>query len=136
VARAKDTDIARLVGLAKLEQQAFDKRNKEERVKLSGEFHRQLARLCGNQVLSDFLAELVSRTSLIIALYESPGAVPCSHSEHLEIANAIQRRDSAKAVQYMDYHLRHIEAQIDLKETFQQADFSTLFSGESGKSSN
>jgi DNA-binding GntR family transcriptional regulator len=133
VAHAKDTDIARLVSLAKLEQQAFDKQNKEERVKLSGEFHRQLARLCGNQVLSDFLAELVSRTSLIIALYESPGAVPCSHSEHLEIANAIQRRDSAKAVQYMDYHLRHIEAQIDLVETFQQAEFSALFSPEGAK---
>jgi DNA-binding GntR family transcriptional regulator len=69
----------------------------------------------------------VSRSSLIIALYESPGAVPCSHTEHLEIANAIMARDTARAVQHMDNHLRHIEAQIDLTQGNQVPDFGQLF---------
>ena len=127
IGAAADADVARLIEIAKSEQLAFERGDKRERLKLSGEFHRQLAQIGGNQVLTEFLTELVSRTSLIIALYESPGAVPCSHSEHLEIANAILRRDAAKAMQYMDHHLQHIEAQIDLSHGAESADFTVLF---------
>lgn len=127
IQRAATADIAELIALARAEQVAFKAGNKQERVKLSGDFHRKLARLGGNGVLGEFLNELVSRTSLIIALYESPGAVPCSHNEHLEIANAIKRRDVAKAVQYMEHHLLHIEAQTDLTDMHQKVDFRTLF---------
>jgi DNA-binding GntR family transcriptional regulator len=127
MARASDADIGDLIATAKSEQVAFEAGNKQERLKLSGDFHRQLAKLGGNTVLGDFLNELVSRTSLIIALYESPGAVPCSHSEHLEIADAIRRRDVAKAVQYMEHHLLHIEAQTDLTDVHQRVDFRALF---------
>jgi DNA-binding GntR family transcriptional regulator len=127
VARASDADIAELIATAKSEQLAFEAGNKQERLKLSGDFHRRLAKLGGNKVLGDFLNELVSRTSLIIALYESPGAVPCSHSEHLEIADAMKRRDIAKTVQYMEHHLLHIEAQTDLTDIHQKVDFRSLF---------
>jgi len=125
--RASDEDLKDLVKLAKSEHQAHQRDDKSQRLKLSGDFHRQLAVLSGNAVLQSFLAELVSRSSLIIALYESPGAVPCSHSEHLEIANAMVARDSNKAVQYMDSHLRHIEAQLDLTSSSALPDFSQLF---------
>jgi DNA-binding GntR family transcriptional regulator len=127
VARASDADIAELIATANSEQLAFEAGNKQERLKLSGDFHRRLAKLGGNKVLGDFLNELVSRTSLIIALYESPGAVPCSHSEHLEIADAMKRRDVAKTVQYMEHHLLHIEAQTDLTDIHQKVDFRSLF---------
>jgi len=127
VTHASDAEVAELIATAKSEQLAFDAGNKQERVKLSGDFHRRLARLGGNRVLGDFLNELVSRTSLIIALYESPGAVPCSHSEHLEIADAMKRRDVLKAVQYMEHHLLHIEAQTDLTDVDQKVDFRSLF---------
>ncbi len=126
-AQASDVETSGLVKTARAEKLAFERGDKQQRVKLSGDFHRHLAELGGNEVLKGFLNELVSRTSLIIALYESPGAVPCSHSEHLEIANAIQRRDTKKAIQYMDHHLRHIEAQIDLTDAFKPVDFKSLF---------
>jgi DNA-binding GntR family transcriptional regulator len=125
--RASNAELHNLVKLAKSEQLAFNKGPKSDRVKLSGDFHRQLARLSGNAVLESFLEELVSRSSLIIALYESPGAVPCSHTEHLEIANAMVARDLPKAVQYMEHHLRHIEAQIDLTVNTLAPDLATLF---------
>jgi DNA-binding GntR family transcriptional regulator len=127
VAKASDSELQSLVKLAKAEQKAFASGKKADRVKLSGDFHRQLAILSGNAVLENFLAELVSRSSLIIALYESPGAVPCSHSEHLEIANAMVMRAAPKAVEYMEHHLRHIEAQIDLTVDNIAPDFATLF---------
>jgi DNA-binding GntR family transcriptional regulator len=127
IRHAGDGELDTLVKLARTEQSASERGSKQQRVTLSGDFHRQLATLGRNSVLSEFLNELVSRTSLIIALYESPGAVPCSHSEHLEIADALRRRDVMKAVQYMDHHLQHIEAQIDLSDAFQGADFDKLF---------
>jgi DNA-binding GntR family transcriptional regulator len=133
VANASDSDLKALVRIAKSEHQAYTREHKTERLKLSGDFHRQLAVLAGNGVLDGFLVELVSRTSLIIALYESPGAVPCSHTEHLEIANAMVARDGLKAAEYMEHHLRHIEAQIDLTTNVQPPDFKALFSGPAGR---
>lgn len=122
-----DRDIATLVDTARQEKKAAEKGDKEQRLKLSGTFHLQLARIGGNPVLTGFLTELVSRSSLIIALYESPGAVPCSHGEHLEIANAIRQRNRARAVQYMSHHLQHIEAQLDLSNALVNVDFGQLF---------
>lgn len=129
VATGSDEGIATLVQTAKSEKAADESGNKPERVKLSGDFHRQLAKIAGNTILCGFLNELISRTSLIIALYESPGAVPCSHGEHLEIANALMRRDARKAVQYMEHHLQHVEAQIELSDSYQRIDFGKLFRG-------
>ncbi len=127
IENATDKEIAALVDTARQEKKAAENGDKEERLKLSGSFHTQLAKIGGNPVLTDFLTELVSRTSLIIALYESPGAVPCSHGEHLEIATAIRQRNRARAVQYMNHHLQHIEAQLDLSNAHVNVDFSRLF---------
>ena len=127
VSLAHDADIDELGRLVVAEKSAFDAGDKTQRLSLSGDFHRQLAKLAGNSVLEDFLNELISRTSLIIALYESPGAVPCSHGEHLEIVGALKRRDAKKAAQFMDHHLQHIEAQIELSETYARVDFKTMF---------
>jgi len=128
VATADDGSIDELGKIVIAEKSAFDTGDKALRLNLSGNFHRQLARLAGNSVLDDFLNELISRTSLIIALYESPGAVPCSHGEHMEIVGALKRRDAKKAAQFMDHHLQHIEAQIELSEDYVRVDFKNMFS--------
>lgn len=128
VATADDGSIDELGKIVIAEKSAFDTGDKALRLNLSGNFHRQLARLAGNSVLDDFLNELISRTSLIIALYESPGAVPCSHGEHMEIVAALKRRDAKKAAQFMDHHLQHIEAQIELSEDYVRVDFKNMFS--------
>ena len=127
VATASDAGLDELSALVRLEANAADKGQMTERVKLSGDFHRKLAELAGNAILSGFLTDLISRTSLIIALYESPGAVPCSHTEHREIADVLKRRDARKAVQFMNHHLQHIEAQLELSESPVTADFGEIF---------
>lgn len=127
VEHVREQDIDALAALVADEKKAFEVGDKRRRLTLSGEFHSRLARLSGNEVLASIVAELVSRTSLIIALYELPGAVPCSHGEHLEIIDAVKRRDARKAIQYMDHHLQHIEAQIDLSDSSFAVDFAKLF---------
>ena len=126
-ATISDAGIELLTQVVAAEAAANEAGNKPERIQLSGNFHRHLATLAGNEVLAGFVNELVSRTSLIIALYEAPGAAPCLHGEHMEIVAALKRHDAAKSVQYMDHHLQHIEAQIELSEGQDKVDFKSIF---------
>lgn len=126
-ATISDEEIGRLTALLAEEAEALASNDKKRRLQLSGDFHLELATLAGNAVMRGFVQELVSRTSLIIALYESPGAVPCSQSEHSDIIDALKRRDAKAAASIMEHHLRHIEAQIDLADQPSRVDFSTLF---------
>ncbi|MGA0541958.1 GntR family transcriptional regulator [Neotabrizicola sp. VNH66] len=125
--RAQGKELDGLRGIVEEERRAQEADDKRRRVQLSGDFHRALAGLAGNDVLATFLSELVSRTSLIIALYEKPGAVPCSCEEHQEIIDALARRDEAAAIDRMSHHLKHIESQVDLSQSTGGVDFRSLF---------
>lgn len=131
VARLAETvtaaELARLQALLDAEAAALAANDKRRRLSLSGEFHQILAALAGNRVMAEFVRELVSRTSLIIALYESPGAVPCSQHEHGDIIGALAARDGQRAAALMDHHLRHIEEQIELTDSPSRVDFAALF---------
>jgi len=122
-----DEAIARLYTIVNAEADSQEQNDKRRRLQLSGDFHRELASIAGNDVLRDFVHELISRSSLIIALYESPGAVPCSYEEHKQIVEALQSRDPDVVSRHMDDHLRHIEAQIDLSDVPARIDFKALF---------
>ncbi|HWW68802.1 MAG TPA: GntR family transcriptional regulator [Duganella sp.] len=83
-------------------------------IRLGGEFHLLLAELAGNHVLRRFMAELVSRCSLIIALYETPGAPMCGNDEHQDLATLIEQGDVAEATHLIEHHLLEIEARLRL----------------------
>lgn len=119
--------LDRLRAIVAEEMRAQLANDKRRRVQLSGDFHQALADLADNEVLAGFLQELVSRTSLIIALYEVPGAVPCSCDEHGEIIDMIARGDEEGAVERMSHHLKHIESQVDLSRSADGVDFKSLF---------
>ncbi len=55
--------------------------------------------------------EIVSRCSLIVALYEPPGNAACEHDEHERIVDCIARRDGEGAAALMVEHLRSAGAQ-------------------------
>ncbi len=83
-------------------------------IRLAGKFHLDLAAATGNAALEQYLRRVVSQTSLMVALYESPGSNNCSVLEHLEILDAIQARDFTRAEQLMDEHLLGCERQLRL----------------------
>jgi DNA-binding GntR family transcriptional regulator len=122
-----ERDIERLDRVVSAEATSQEQGDKRGRLQLSGDFHRELASIAGNDVLRDFVHELISRSSLIIALYESPGAVPCSYDEHKQIVDALRLRDPDIVSERMERHLRHIEAQIDLSDVPARVDFKSLF---------
>ena len=51
----------------------------------------------GNRLLQRYLSEVVSRCSLILAMYGRPHSSDCGITEHRDIVAALRRRDAAGA---------------------------------------
>ncbi|SEO61506.1 DNA-binding transcriptional regulator, GntR family [Duganella sp. CF517] len=98
-------------------------------IRLGGEFHILLAELAGNHVLQRFMAELVSRCSLIIALYETPGAPMCGNHEHQDLATLIEQGKVAAATHLIEHHLLEIEARLHLDTTHKKVNLAEVLSG-------
>jgi DNA-binding GntR family transcriptional regulator len=96
-------------------------------IRLSGDFHLELAKVSKNTTLTKFIRELIPQTSLVIARYEKPGYATCSHAEHYELIDIIAQGDAQSAVLLMDKHLLRIEEKLDLSEHNVQVDLKTLF---------
>ncbi len=84
-------------------------------IKASGDFHLMLASVAGNAILEKFMAELVARSSLVIALYGRSGISSCGHGDHASILDALEQGDAEKAKSLMLHHIDHIEADLDLR---------------------
>lgn len=109
------------------ERRAFESQDFSSWIRLSGEFHTELASLTGNTVLCECLSGLVARSTLISALYESLGKSSCSFEDHEQILAALDAGDAAHATDLMAQHLRDVELKmlerpargaVDLKEVF------------------
>ena len=106
--------FAGLEQLIVLEQKCRTRGDRRESIRLSGEFHVQLAAATGNAVLRKMVRELVTRTSLIVGMFGAPGAASCPEHEHLDIVKALRRRNARRAAELTRQHLEHIEASLDL----------------------
>jgi len=91
-------------------------------IRLAGKFHLDLVAATGNAALEQHLKRVVSRTSLMIALYDLPGTNTCSFHEHLEILDAIEAGDYARAERLMEEHLLGCERQLRLGGEPQRVD--------------
>jgi DNA-binding GntR family transcriptional regulator len=69
VGRVTEANLGKLREIIDADREALRRGDGETSIKLSGEFHLCLGEIAGNQVLSEILDELVSRSSLIIATY-------------------------------------------------------------------
>lgn len=113
-ARCTAEDAARLSDHLDAESDALARGDRPAAIRLSGDFHLEIARVSGQQVLAPFLAGLISRTALVIALYGRSRASACGNQEHRALAEALARHDGEEAARLMDHHLAHIEADLDL----------------------
>ncbi|MFL9872104.1 GntR family transcriptional regulator [Paraburkholderia megapolitana] len=105
----------RLKGIASMigrERKAFETRDFSAWIRLSGEFHTELAALTGNTVLCDCLNGLVARSTLISALYESIGQSPCSVEDHEAILAALDAGHTQGAAALMARHLQSVELKM------------------------
>jgi DNA-binding GntR family transcriptional regulator len=106
--------IALLEGHVRREDAGRLEAGERHSIRLSGEFHLLMADIAGNGVLHAFLGELVSRTSLILALYGRPQPADCSAGEHRQIIAALKEGSVAAATAALETHLRAVEERTDL----------------------
>lgn len=85
--------------------------------RLAGEFHLRMAELSGNALLERYLSELVSRCSLVLAIYSRPHSAECAIDEHSAIIESLRRGASVEAERLMEEHLSLVESRALIDET-------------------
>jgi len=130
---SKPRKLAHLHACLQSEDSARRHGDRAAAIRVSGDFHLRLARLGDNQVLAEFLQELIARTSLIIALYEIPGRSTCVHDEHARLLDLITDGDNVAAVTLMDTHLAACEAGLDLHASARPVDLRAVFENAFGR---
>ena len=113
VQRASAHDIRALREQLAEEHKAMHRFDQPSWARLTSCFHLRIGALAGNSILQNSLTELISRTSLIVGVYEAPGNAPCEHDEHAAIVDCIEAGDAAGAVARMTSHLRELEERIE-----------------------
>jgi DNA-binding GntR family transcriptional regulator len=109
-----DAQVGELRAHLAAEAQAVARTDVSGRTRLLADFHVVLARMLGNQVLADLLADLLTRSSLIALMYQSSHSAEHSQAEHVAIVEALQRRDARAAVKLLESHLGNVERNLRL----------------------
>lgn len=110
------SDIARLRMRLRAEHQALQNNDHPHWAHLAGGFHLALAEMAGSTVLLQLLTELLTRCTLIVALYEAPGNALCEHEEHERLVDLLSMRDGDAAAQIMDQHIAALQARLKLPD--------------------
>lgn len=107
-----DKDVVRLEALIDKELDAVRNKDRSAAIRYSGEFHVQLCETIGNESLTEILRGLVSRTSLILAVFPSPSLTTCDSGSHHHLLNEIREGNVENAVQALKDDLFEAERSL------------------------
>jgi DNA-binding GntR family transcriptional regulator len=88
---------------------ALGERDTQRSGRLAAEFHIELARACGNVLLQRYVAELVSRTALILAIYGRELDQAASLTEHEQLIDLLVAGRREDAIALVEGHLSSVE---------------------------
>lgn len=126
--KASRRDCERIRRHIEMENDAARKEQRGRWIRLTGEYHLVLSAICGNEVLHRFLEDLVTQTSLIIALYGNNAGSICCSDDHAHLANAIEAGDKAEALRLINRHLEDCEANLQIEDQNPDEDLRSIFS--------
>src|SRR5690606_23092587 len=106
--RRLDANLAR-------EREAIMAGDRYSSVRLSGEFHLILTDALGNPELSGFLRDLLTRSSIMVSLYEPSSDSVCGVDEHAAIVEALRKGDIDGAIEFSRHHFLHVEKRLLVK---------------------
>ncbi len=75
-----------------------------------------IAEIADQNILAGFVRELMSRSSLVVALYWSRKDATCERHAHHELLDAIGDGQSERAADLMHSHLVDLFSGLDLRE--------------------
>ncbi|MGE5794751.1 MAG: GntR family transcriptional regulator [Bacteroidota bacterium] len=113
-ATASRKDVAALREWVATEAAAYARGDDRDGLRRSIEFHRRLAALAGNAVLTRFLDELVYRTPLIALTHRGHAPSTCGVDDHLALVDAIGAHEPERAVTVMREHIEALERELNL----------------------
>ena len=113
-AQITDKQVEQLRQHLRDERQAVSRVDVSGRTRLLADFHFVLARLLGNEVLAELIADLLSRSQLIALMYQSSHSAEHSQEEHVDIVEALAKRDGRAAAKLMERHLEAVERNLRL----------------------
>jgi len=113
-AQITDKQVEQLRTHLRDERQAVSRVDVSGRTRLLADFHVVLARLLGNEVLAELIADLLSRSQLIALMYQSSHSAEHSQEEHVDIVDALAKRDGRAAARLMERHLEAVERNLRL----------------------
>ena len=115
--RATAADVALLERHIRQEHEALAAGESGRALKLSGLFHVEIARIADQQTIEGFIQQLISRSSLVIALYWQRKNALCESHAHHAIVDAFRANDGDRAEELMKGHLLDLVSQLNLRET-------------------
>ncbi|MEO0990416.1 MAG: GntR family transcriptional regulator [Pseudomonadota bacterium] len=115
--RATAADVGLLEQHIEREHAALDAGEAGQALKLSGRFHVEIARIADQRTIEAFVQQLVSRSSLIIALYWQRRTALCESNAHHALVDAFRHRDPDRAEELMKGHLIDLVSKLDLRDT-------------------
>ena len=128
--RITEADLGELRDMARREREALRTGEQSTAIKLSAAFHERLARLSGNATLAEFVGRLCSRSSLILAVYGSPGHLGCESHDHDDLIGYLETGNGERAAAFMSRHLKAIEASLSIVEEVDEVpDLRRIFGG-------
>ncbi|MCY0153756.1 GntR family transcriptional regulator [Hoeflea alexandrii] len=90
--------------------------DKGRALSLSGGYHLKIAEIAGHEVFTDFIRALISRSSLIIALYWRRADTTCESHSHHALMKAFEHRDPAAAEEIMRSHIVDLHSGLNLSD--------------------
>lgn len=112
--RMTDQSLEALRAHIEDEHSAMHAGDKGLALSLSGGFHLKIADIAGHDVFTGFIHALISRSSLIIALYWRRADTTCESHSHHALMKAFETRDPAAAEEIMRSHIVDLHSGLDL----------------------
>ena len=113
-ASARDVDVLRTHIEEEHKALAADEAGRA--LNLSGLFHVEIARIADQATIEAFIRQLVSRSSLVIALYWQRRSALCESHAHHALLEAFSKNDADQAEEWMKGHLVDLVSQLDLRD--------------------
>lgn len=114
--RVRKADLRKLATHIEAEHAALDAGRSGQALRLSGDFHIELARIADQSTVEAFIRQLISRSSLVIALYWRRRDAICESHAHQALLDALTQKDATAAEDLMKGHLVDLLSQLDLRD--------------------
>jgi DNA-binding GntR family transcriptional regulator len=114
-------DIAQLRRHLEKEHAALDAGRDSEAIMLSARFHVGIAEIAAHSIFTKLVRDLVSHSSLIIALYWRRRDTTCERHAHQALVDAIEAGLSAEAADLMTSHLADLLSGLDLSSAVRKS---------------